>query len=227
MANITDFEFISSLAQARIREGSKWIFTNTFDESLEGFFFPESVQIVWFIDYKHSLDNVIFPQTIRIIKLIGYNLPLNGNFQNIQRLILDDCQTIVPANVKEITIIKGRSRDQIIADEVQRYSFMDCQILNTTFENTKQINFENCTVENVSFSSELKFLATDTDNLKQFCFSGPCNLYIHCSFEIIEFEYDMTIITKHNINHPKYELIQVANNNHIYAYRPFKLIFVD
>ena len=188
MATTIEFEYISSLAQARTRGGSKWIFNHNFDESLEGFAFPESVQIVWFIDYKHSLDNVIFPQTIRIIKLIRYNLPLNGNFQNIQRLILDDCQTIVPANINDITIINGLSNNQIIADAVHRYSFIDCQVLNTTFENTKLIKFENCTVENVSFSSELEFLYTDTDILKQLHFSRPCKLYIQCQFEIIDFD---------------------------------------
>jgi hypothetical protein len=99
MANISDFEFISSLAQARTRGGSKWLFTNSFDESLEGFVFPESVQIVWFIDYQHSLDNVVFSQNVKILKLIRYNLPLNGNFQNIQRLILDDLSNYAKSNL--------------------------------------------------------------------------------------------------------------------------------
>jgi hypothetical protein len=227
MANITDFEFISSLAQARTRGGSKWIFTNSFDESLEGFAFPESVQIVWFIDYQHSLDNVVFSQNVKILKLIRYNLPLNGNFQNIQRLILDDCQTIVPANINDITIINGLSNNQIIADAVQRYSFIDCQVLNTTFENTKLIKFENCAVENVSFSSELEFLYTDTDILKQLHFSIPCKLYIQCQFEIIEFDHDMIIMTHQIIDHPRYKLMESCDGKYVYEYRQFKLVFVD
>ena len=50
---------------------------------------------------------------------------------------------------------------------------------NTTFKNTKDIYFEECIVENVSFSS-VDTIYTDIDNLKQFHFSGPCDLYIYC-----------------------------------------------
>ncbi len=145
---------------------------------------------VCFVNYQHLLDNVIFTQNIKTLKLIGYNLPLNGNFQNIDLLVLDNCQTMrnlttIP-NIKNITICKGQLNSQIIAD-VQRYTFHDCQVINTIFKNTKNVHFNKCIVENVSFSSA-DMVCTDTDNLKQFHFSGPCNLHVYCPFEIIEFE---------------------------------------
>jgi hypothetical protein len=170
--------------------GPKWLFTSYFNESLEGFVFPEPVRNVCFVNYQHLLDNVIFTQNIKTLKLIGYNLPLNGNFQNIDLLVLDNCQTMrnlttIP-NIKNITICKGQLNSQIIAD-VQRYTFHDCQVINTIFKNTKNVHFNKCIVENVSFSSA-DMVCTDTDNLKQFHFSGPCNLHVYCPFEIIEFE---------------------------------------
>jgi len=226
------YQQISSIADAHRyaqHAGPKWLFTSYFNESLEGFVFPESVRNVCFVNYQHSLDNVVFTQNIKTLKLIGYNLTLNGNFQNIDLLVLDNCQTTVPANIKNITICKKQLNNQIIAD-VQKYTFYDCQVINTTFKNTKNIHFNNCTVKNISFSSDIDTVCTDTDNLKQFHFSGPCNLHIYCPFEVIEFEHDMAITTYQIIDHPKYKLVQTTNIGHecyVYEYRPFKLVFVD
>lgn len=225
------YQQISSIADLHRyaqRAGPKWLFTQHFNESLEGFVFPELVHNVCFVNYLHLLDNVVFSQNIKTLKLIGYKLPLNVNFQNIDLLVLDNCQTNIP-NIKNITICKGTSNNQIIAD-VQRYTFHDCQVINTTFKNTKNVHFNNCTVENVSFSSETDLVCTDIDNIKQFNFSGPCNLHVYCPFEIVEFEHDMTITTHQIINHPKYKLVRTINIGrecYVYEYRTFKLVFVD
>jgi hypothetical protein len=104
----------------------------------------------------------------------------------------------VPENVNKITIINGRLNNQIIAN-VQKCIFYKCQVINTIFKNKKDIYFKECTVENVSFSSA-DTICTNIDNLKQFHFSGPCNLYIYCSFEIIEFEHDIIINTYQIMN---------------------------
>jgi len=97
MSAQTAYQQISSIADAHRyaqHAGPKWLFTQHFNESLEGFVFPEPVRNVCFVNYRHSLDNVVFSQNIKTLKLIGYNLPLNGNFQNIDLLVLDNCQTM-------------------------------------------------------------------------------------------------------------------------------------
>ena len=133
-------------------------------------------------------------------------------------------------NVNKITIINGRLNNQIIAN-VEKCIFYKCQVINTTFKNTKDIYFKECIVENISFSSETDTICTDIDNLKQFHFSGPCDLYIYCPFEIIEFEHDIIINTYQIIDHPNYELILTdvcgGCECYVYEYHPFKLVFVD
>jgi hypothetical protein len=81
--SVHDYQPISSIADALACTSPKWLFISDFNESLDDFVFPDFVTDICFINYLHLLDNVVFTQNIKNLTLIGYNLPLNGNFQNI------------------------------------------------------------------------------------------------------------------------------------------------
>jgi hypothetical protein len=82
--SVHDYQPILSIADTLECIGPKCLFNSDFNESLDYF-----VTVICFINYLHLLDNVVFTQNIKNLTLIGYNLPLNGNFQNIDLTLYD------------------------------------------------------------------------------------------------------------------------------------------
>lgn len=193
------------------------------DGPIIGYNFPPNIKHIDFYNYRHSLVGVEFPP-LQSIYIEFYNLSLHGvNFQNVKKLLLNDCLDIPELNLFSI-IIKNVKLNNIILSNINEVKLIKCNIGELFANNIDKLTIDKCCISHVQI--DVNYLKYIKDKISRPIFSIKCHTIEVDNFNDFDSMYlsnDMIIKTGQKIDDNRFCLI----GPNTYRYNNFGMVFID